>query len=159
MYTQYVRFRCIKFKPKHLKHFNENYYNKPDKTSQDNIISNLTQTYPVKKCTPRPVGSNKKEKSGREHFLILFVLPVIHFCNASVYKNNFLSVSGFSRTRLNNTVYIVNSRDATEERKWVEVIEAYEKGNVRNYIKKLRGTESHYSWKESKRICINRTWY
>lgn len=72
----------------------------------------------------------------------------------------FLSVTGFSRTRLNNTVYIENSRDAAEERKWVEeVTEAYEKGNDRNYIKKLRGTESHYSWKESKRICINRTWY
>lgn len=88
MYTQYIRFCCIKFKPKYLKHFNENYYKKPDKTSQDNIISNLTQTYPVKKCTPRPVGSNKKEKPGGEHLVILFVLPVIHFCNVSVYKNN-----------------------------------------------------------------------
>lgn len=153
------KFSCIAFRPNHLKHFQDNYYNKPDKTRQDNIIASLVVTNAIKRRRPRPVVLSKKQKPGGEHsYNVSYFLPLENNKKISVCKKFFLSITGVGRTRLANIIKKVHCGKAIEEqrggdRKSRHSVE--KKKQVMDFIAKLRGTESHYNRAKSKRIYLN----
>lgn len=153
------RFSCIKFRPKHLKSFNDHFYKNPNKTRQDNIVANFIVTKSVKRRRPRPVVLSKKQKPGGEHaFTVGYFLPAEHNLRIPVCKKFFLDITRVGRTRLANITRKVHSGQAVEERRGGDrksCRSLEKKENVRGFIRKLRGTESHYNRSKSKRIYLS----
>lgn len=152
------RFSCVKVRPRHLKKLQENYFQKPEKTRQDNIIGSLIKTHRVKRRRPRPVILSKKNKPGGEHaFNVSYWLPIENNIRVPVCKKFFLSVTGVGRSRLNHIIHRVHLGLAIEERRGGDRRSGQNiarKENVRRFIKNLRGSESHYNRAKSKRIYL-----
>jgi hypothetical protein len=153
------KFSCAQFRPRHLKCFNSYFYSKPDKTRQDNIIGNLIQIRTVKRRRPRPVAQNKRKKQGGERaFNVSYFLPTENGCRIPVCKKFFRSITKVSGKRLGTILHRVNSGQAIEERRGGDrrsMKNTMKKESVREFIRKLRGTESHYNRKKSKRIYLS----
>lgn len=150
---------CITFRPRHLKQFQENYYKKSEKIRQDNIIGSLIVTNSVKRRRPRPALLNKKQKPGGKHaYNVSYFLPVENNQKVPVCKKLFLAVTRIGRTRLATIIHKVHSGQAIEDRRGGDRKSSKsvaKKNNVREFIKKLRGTESHYNRAKSKRLYLS----
>lgn len=164
------KFACYKFRPRDVKIFNSNFYKFPDKIRQDSIISTLVQTSDIKRRRSRPVASNKSQKPGTQHeYNVKYFLPTLQFGKIPVCKKFFLSIaSGIGRTRLSNIVKKVSSSEPIEEKRGGDRKSNFtvlKKEKVREFIRSLKGTESHYNRSKSKRIylsaelSISKLWY
>lgn len=146
---------CHKVRPNHVKKFRE-IYEKADKIEQDSIIASMIHTVPVKRRRPRIPSKDKKKKSGSEHKYSVLYYLTLDDETVRICKNIFLSVTKMGRTRLNNIIEHVYNGLPYEEKRGGDRKShrsVLKKEGVRNFIKLLCGTESHYS--RNKRIYLN----
>lgn len=155
-----AKFACHKFRPRDVKIFNNNFYKYPDKIRQDSIVSTLVNTSEVKRRRSRPTAFNKSKKPGTQHeYNVTYSLPTLQFGKVPVCKKFFLSVvSGVGRTRLKNIIKKVSCCQPIEETRGGDRKSNrsfLKKEKVREFIRSLKGTESHYNRKKSKRIYLS----
>jgi len=142
-----------------LKVFRTDFFEKSDKVRQDSIISTLVKTYPIKRHRPRRAVENKLQKPGGAHtFYATYFLPSKVLGKVPVCQNFFLSVvTSVGQTRLENIARKVHASKPIEDKRGGDRKSHRSlprKGIVREFIRNLRGTESHYNRKKSRRIYL-----
>lgn len=152
------QFQCCKISPNDVNSMRRELYKEPDKLRQDSMIASLVTTTNIKRRRPRPVHGNKRKKSGTQHaYSTKFYL--MHGPNrVPVCKKFFMSLTRFNRTRLAKVTKSVYSGKPIEEHRGgdrVSYKNTAKKNFVRDFIGKLKGTESHYNRNKSKRIYLN----
>lgn len=153
-------FACVKFRPRDLKVFRANFFEKPDKVRQDSIISTLIKTKEVKRRRPRTSNKNKTQKRGGEHdFSASYFLPTRDFGKIPVCQKFLLSVlPKVGRTRLKRIARNVHASKPMEDKRGGDRkshLSLAKKESVREFVRNLRGTESHYNRQKSKRIYLS----
>lgn len=152
------QFQCYKITPNDVNSIREELYKEPDKLRQDSMIASLVTTTSIKRRRPRPVQVNKRQKAGTQHGYSTKFYMMHGPDRVPVCKKFFMSLMRFKRTRLANITKSVFSGKAIEEHRGgdrVSFKNSEKKNSIRDFIKKLKGTESHYNRNKSKRIYLN----
>lgn len=148
------RFNCKMFTPVDCSFIRNQLLSVPNKTAQDNFIAKFVSLNPITRRRPRS-NSNKNcaHEFHAKYTIIKKSKEVVHVC-----KKFFMSVMLVKYTRLRHIcLAIAKSEHVTETRGGDHRSQksAVKKQLVREFIKKLRGKESHYSRKKSKRIYLD----
>lgn len=148
------RFSCKSFTPNDCSFVRSKLFSVPDKVAQDNFISSLVSLKPVKRRRPRPKSNKQRPNScSVEYTLIKRDKQIVHVC-----KKFFMSIMLVKPTRLRSIVSAIRNGEHITEKRGGDRKSAKSAGKkelVRNFIKQLRGKETHYSRKKSKRIYLD----
>jgi hypothetical protein len=148
------KFRCKMFSPNDCSTLRNKLLSVPEKTAQDNFIASFISLQPIKRRRPRPKSKNQRPNAHNVSYsLVTKDRRVIPVC-----KKFFCSVMLVKPTRLRTiTTSVSKGLHITEKRGGDRKSQksAVKKQMVVDFIKKLRGKESHYSRKKSKRIYLD----
>lgn len=151
------KFKCSEIRPADVKLFREKLYLVPDKIVQDNFIALHVQPNAVKRRRP----SNKLDTKikGKPHECSgSFFLNNIHGKRMLVCQKLFLTVAKIGAYRLKSILKKVNSSVPIKENRGGDKVSwksTGKKDSIREFIKKLRGCESHYGRNKSKRLYLH----
>lgn len=161
------KLQCCKIRPADALQFRNNLYITNDKQKQDQIVSRLIHCSQVKRPRPRPqrpapiglgLPQPKPFKPKPHSVSTTYTFPTIKGLEISVCKTFFLHLTKFSADRVRYILKQVKlGKPICENRGGDHVSHKslQKKNAVREFIGNLRGTESHYNRKKSKRIYLH----
>lgn len=145
---------CSKIRSKHVPKVRENLCSVPEKLAQDGIISSLIQAEEVKRRRPREKANKKVVKN---HLYSVKYFICADSKRVPVCKKFFLEVTKIGRTRLQNIAKNQFHGAVMRENRGgdrTSHLSREKRNSVKQFIGKLRGTESHYGRNKSKRIYL-----
>lgn len=150
---------CSEVRPRDVKKLRDRLYKVPDKQRQDCIIASLVVTKNVIRRRPNDPSKNKSKSLGSQHaYSAFYFITSDSGGRIPVCKNNFLAITKVGRTRLSNIVKKVYAGEAVEEKRGGDRkshLSINKKTKVREFISNIKGSESHYSRRKSKRLYLH----
>lgn len=156
-------FQCFKVRPKDVLEFRNKLYNTCDKQLQDQMVSRYIRFSQVKRRRPRQpaclgLGLPAPDSKKKPHTVSTsYRFPTLQGLQILVCKTFFLHIIKFSADRVRQILKKLKlGKDFVENRGGDRVSEKsiLKKNAVRKFIGNLRGVESHYNRKKSKRIYL-----
>lgn len=149
-----TRFQCSKFTPSDCSHLRKSLLSVKDKITQDNFISGFVTLVPVKRQRPLPNSSSKRPNTTWTSY----TLVTKNQKTLTVCKKFFMKVMCVKPTRLRNMCQAkLKGKHLSETRGGDRKSHksAIKRTKVQDFIKSLKGKESHYNRKKSKRIYLD----
>lgn len=146
-------FQCVTFIPQDCTFVRTKLFSVKNKVSQDNFVASRLSVRQVKRRRPR--SNNNKQP---HDYSLKFTLPTQSGKTVSVCKRFFMSVLMVKSTRLRNIALKIKSGEHLTEKRGGDRKSGKSvitKEHVRQFLNKLKGKESHYNRKKSKRIYLD----
>lgn len=154
--------QCSQVRPTDAIFFRKILFSKNEKYYQDQMISRFIQVLSVKRKRPRQsvLGAGITELKSKPHnFSVVYKFPISSGKNTvKVCKIFFLHLMKFKPDRVRQIVKkLRNNKSLAENRGGdrVSYKSLLKKESVRKFIGKLKGTQSHYNRKKSKRVYLS----
>ncbi|KAG8287780.1 hypothetical protein J6590_030343 [Homalodisca vitripennis] len=145
--------KCALVRPKDALNTRQVLYKEAEKNKQDGIIASWVSLNNIKRKRPRPTSiSSKKHNFTVKYNIISVTGKIIPVC-----KKFFMHITLLKATRLHNiALKIKNGETITDKRGGDRCSQKCEpkKQALRLFLCNLRGRESHYNRKKSKRIYL-----
>lgn len=133
-------------------------YSKPDKCVQDNKIAGWISIRNVKRHRPRTSGTDEGKTNKPHSFQVKYSIPTRSGKFINVCKKFFIHLTLIKASRLNTICKLVKNGEEIKERRGGDHVSnksIAKKNNVRNFLRNLKGSESHYNRQKSCRIYLN----
>ncbi|CAH1116482.1 unnamed protein product [Phaedon cochleariae] len=152
------RFLCTKIRPYDAVFIREKIFKCQNKVTQDSKIAGWIQVMDIKKSRPRISTAIQGKKPKPHAFHVVYSVPTKHGKTVNVCKKFFMTLTCMKNSRVNKLCKVVKSGEDIKENRGGDRIShktTEKKAMVREFLGNLKGSESHYNRKKSKRIYLN----
>lgn len=155
------RFKCHLIRPADARKVRNALYTIPDKYHQDALISSFISLSNIKRKMPnqhKTSGSDSTGKPKPHTFNVNYNIFSVNGKVVPICKKFFLQLTKVKPTRLHNIAKkVMNNEGLSEQRGGDRISHKSEKKKaaVRHFLRNLKGRESHYNRKKSKRIYLS----
>lgn len=154
-------FQCAKVRPQDALKYRKTLYCSSNKQLQDQKVSRLISHNGVKRQRSRTtncLGLGLPQKSKPHSFSAHYMFPIANGNNVTVCKSFFLHLTTFKSDRVRQILRkLRHGEDFVENRGGDRVSQKsiLKKNSVREFIGNLKGSESHYNRKKTKRVYLS----
>lgn len=147
---------CFKIRPNDASFIRKKLYSTETKAEQDSIVASWLHIQGIKRRRPRQDAKTVVAKP--REFGVLYSVPRKNSQPVMVCKKFFMSLTCFKSTRLHILCKKIKNGEGFAEKRGGDRIghkSLQKKDKVREFLKNLKGTESHYNRKKTARIYLH----